>query len=328
MSAYSVVICTYNGEKFLREQLDSVLNQSVQANEILVVDDNSTDATFDILKTYVERFPQLKIHRNEKNLGVIKNFELALQLSTGDYIFIADQDDLWHPDKIESFERLIRKNRITPEDVCLVFSDLEVINSDRNQISDSFWKLNDFRFSEDPSELFANILFRNFVPGCSSMITKGLRNIARPFPRRISMHDHWLCLVAVAFGRVYRMPESLMKYRQHDQNVVGARNYQWYDKLKELVCSRNKFLERQKIKFEQYFELLKISSSRPVLNLKAFEEPMNAIGAGGMLGCKAAREAGLVPVSLRDKLLFYCSILCGFYRLNGDNYLESVQTKD
>lgn len=97
----SVVMCTYNGEKFLREQLDSIVQQSYPIHELLIQDDQSTDRTTEIIKEYQARYPFIRLHINEKNLGFNANFHTALCSATGDFISISDQDDVWHPDKLK-----------------------------------------------------------------------------------------------------------------------------------------------------------------------------------------------------------------------------------
>ena len=100
-SLVSVVMCTYNGEKFLREQLDSIVQQSYPIHELLIQDDQSTDRTTKIIKEYQARYPFIRLHINEKNLGFNANFHTALCSATGDFISISDQDDVWHPDKLK-----------------------------------------------------------------------------------------------------------------------------------------------------------------------------------------------------------------------------------
>ena len=121
----SVALCTFNGEKYIEKQLDSILNQSIKVNEIIVCDDHSVDTTISILDKYSLNYPELfKLHKNENNLRSNKNFEKAISLCTGDYIFLSDQDDLWREDKVEKTLNVFSKNP-TAEGV---FSNATLIN--------------------------------------------------------------------------------------------------------------------------------------------------------------------------------------------------------
>ena len=127
----SVALCTYNGEKFLKEQLDSILNQTVKVDEIVVCDDGSTDATVSILNSYKEAFPSIfRVYQNEKNLRSVKNFEKAISLCENEIIFLCDQDDVWKPEKVSVFLEKFRENT----DVDVFASNAEIVDENDSVI--------------------------------------------------------------------------------------------------------------------------------------------------------------------------------------------------
>jgi glycosyltransferase involved in cell wall biosynthesis len=106
----SIAMCTYNGERFIKEQLDSILNQTYKNFELIITDDDSSDKTITIIKEYIKQDKRIKLYQNNSNLGFIKNFEKAISLCSGDYIVLADQDDIWKVNKLEIFLEQIKDN--------------------------------------------------------------------------------------------------------------------------------------------------------------------------------------------------------------------------
>lgn len=204
----SIALCTYNGEQFLRGQLDSILGQTFRDWEIIVVDDVSTDGTWTILQAYSDGDSRFKLFKNERNLGHNRNFEKALGLCTGDYIAICDQDDVWHPDKLKCQLEAIG-------DHTLVYHDSEFIDEKGHamglKISDKF---NFYRGSAP--EVF---LYLNCVSGHSILMKRELVALALPFP--IGFHyDQWLAFVAAGNGSIDFVDKALVSYRQHASNAT------------------------------------------------------------------------------------------------------------
>ncbi|WP_199233914.1 glycosyltransferase, partial [Pedobacter sp. HMWF019] len=176
----SIALCTYNGEKFLKEQMDSLVHQDYPNLEIIVVDDCSSDRTIEILQSYSQRFSFIKIYQNTQNLGYIKNFEKAIHLCTGELIALSDQDDIWMLNKISKMYSSIGDN-------ILLYHDSEFITEQGETmqcfISDIriFYQGNDSRY----------FLFENCVSGHAIVFKKELRNYIGSFPNGI-YHDWWL----------------------------------------------------------------------------------------------------------------------------------------
>ncbi|MCF2517229.1 glycosyltransferase family 2 protein [Dyadobacter sp. CY351] len=202
----SIALCTYNGSDFLSEQLDSILSQSLQDWELVIVDDFSQDETLTILSSYAARDNRFKIHRNHQNLGYNKNFEKALQLCEGGFIAICDQDDIWHPDKLKLQLEAIQNN-------LLVYHDSEFIDESGKsmdaRISDKF-----AFYRGDRPEVF---LYFNCVSGHSIFMKRSLLAYALPFPEGFH-YDQWLAYIATSNGSIDFVDKCLVRYRQHKKN--------------------------------------------------------------------------------------------------------------
>ncbi|MEH6307015.1 glycosyltransferase family 2 protein [Olivibacter sp. CPCC 100613] len=205
----SIALCTYNGEEFLEKQINSICCQSYSNLEIIIVDDNSSDGTWDILQTMSNNRSNIKIHKNNSNIGFIKNFEKALRLCTGDYIAMSDQDDIWNPNKIEVLMEQIKMHM-------LVYHDSSFINEEDKLISEKTESEIYDKFN-DQSNLF--FLKHNSIPGHSSMFRKELLTYALPFHHNF-YHDWWLAFVAQSIGSIGFVPQVLAKHRQHAHNVT------------------------------------------------------------------------------------------------------------
>ncbi len=240
----SVALCTFNGEKFLSELLDSILFQSVSASEIIVVDDHSTDGTVDILKAYSVKYPQIKLNLQKSNSGPIASFEKAIQLTRYPYIFLADQDDNWKPDKIECM--LISAVNCPVDKPLLIYSDLEVINEFGNLLFPSFWKMADLK---PHVSSFKSLLFGNPVTGCASMINAKMKEYLVSIPHGVLMHDHWIGLIAYGFGEVVVLDDQLVKYRTHGNSVTEKKqaNLIWKirTQLNQIFKSKADFLGKE-----------------------------------------------------------------------------------
>ncbi len=207
----SIALCTYNGEAYLREQLDSIVNQSYAALELIVVDDCSSDNTISILKDYAARHPFIKLFVNPENLGYIRNFEKALRLCSGDFIALSDQDDIWDLKKIEKQVKAIGNH-------LLIYHDSEFVDQNGQSLHR---KMSDIMnlYRGDQPEAF---LFFNCISGHSVLMKKELRDELLPFPNAY-FHDWWMGYVATNLGSIDFIGESLVKYRQHqkaDTNIL------------------------------------------------------------------------------------------------------------
>lgn len=229
----AILLSTYNGEKFLEEQLDSLLAQT-HRNFILVVrDDGSKDNTLSILDSYAKENSD-RIHLlpgDGNNLGasagfaflvdyVLKNKEV-LELESA-YMMFCDQDDTWFPEKIEKLLAAMLTCEAQSAAPVLVHSDLEVVSEQNTVIAKS---LINYQGLEIERNSFPNLLISNLVTGCTALINESLAEKALPIPDKAIMHDWWLALAATAFGKLVYLNIPLVHYRQHGNNTIGAKEY-------------------------------------------------------------------------------------------------------
>lgn len=208
----SVVMATYNGEKFLKEQLESLLNQTYKNLEIIICDDCSNDKTIEIIEIYQKKDTRIKLYQNKENLGVLKNFEKAIFLSQGDYIAISDQDDIWKLDKIE-----ILINSIG--DSLLIYHDDYLMDKNGKIISHSFFNSNEIKI--DIHHNIKSILLDNWILGHACMFSAELKKYILPIDIRVEHYDMWIAIVAIQFGTIRFMDKSLVYWRQHGDNSSG-----------------------------------------------------------------------------------------------------------
>src|ERR1700744_4204932 len=208
----SIALCTYNGASYLREQLDTLINQTYPNCEIVVVDDCSKDNTIEILKQYATNYTQIKLHVNTENLGYTKNFEKAIALCTGEYIALCDQDDIWDLQKIE-----LQVNGI--EDNILIYHDSEFIHEDGTSMNKRMSDIMNL-YRGDRPETF---LFFNCVSGHSILMKRELIDFALPLKEGF-FHDAWLAYVATNISKIDFIPQCLVRYRQHDNSETNILN--------------------------------------------------------------------------------------------------------
>jgi glycosyltransferase involved in cell wall biosynthesis len=202
---------TYNGERYLRQQLDSILGQTVAPDEIVICDDGSTDGTRELLERYRERHPGLiKTRLNEKNLGYVKNFYQAIALCSGDLIALSDQDDVWLEDKLERMRDAVGES-------LLVYADSLFVDSSGNSLGRR--ESSYFRGKEIPT--FKSLLINNFICGHSCLLRKELVAGVSRFPQHIP-HDHFFALLALSRNKLAYLDQVLVLYRQHTANTVGG----------------------------------------------------------------------------------------------------------
>jgi glycosyltransferase involved in cell wall biosynthesis len=228
----NILLATYQGGLYLREQLQSLMQQSYPHFHIFIRDDGSTDQTLMIVDQFQQAFPQrISVISSSQRLGVKANFSALMQHAKAPYIMLCDQDDVWLPHKIEVSLREIKKmeSRYGTQTPLLLHTDLKVVNSDLSLIHSSFWrysKLNPYATSLN------SLLSRNIVTGCTLMMNQALLQLSLPIPEECLMHDWWIALVAATFGSIGVIKEPTMLYRQHGKNTVGAKKISWWQALK------------------------------------------------------------------------------------------------
>lgn len=200
----SVCIATYNGEKFIKQQIDSILSQLTMDDELIISDDSSTDSTVQIAKSYSDK--RILLLENNHFHSPIYNFENALMKATGDIIFTADQDDVWFSDKV-----LIMTEKLLEYD-CIV-SDAIIVDSNMNVLEPSFMEIN-----HSKRGLLHNLIKNGYL-GCAMAFNRKILEKALPFPKPIPMHDSWIGLIAEKYGKTLFLKEPLIYYRRHGNNV-------------------------------------------------------------------------------------------------------------
>lgn len=222
-----ILLAAYNGERFLREQLDSLLAQTWEQWHLTVSDDSSTDGTPAILDEYAARYPD-RVRRvcHEGRFGNARDHFFWLMRECGaTYMMFCDQDDVWHPDKVEKTMRTLleAEDEVGADVPVLVFTDLTPADEELQPIAPSLMKMQ--KQYTDVIDYRA-LLMQNIVTGCAMGINRALAQLAEQCKdtSRVIMHDWWLGVVAARFGKVVYLDESTMLYRQHGGNSVGARN--------------------------------------------------------------------------------------------------------
>lgn len=218
-----VVMATYNPEReFLARQIESLRGQSFKDWHCLVVDDHSAEERFALVRELIGGDTRFSVIRNLENRGVNGAFEMGLQAvpDTAEYVLLCDQDDVWEREKIDCLKRALEENTETN----LVHSDLSLIDAAGRQLAPSCWQA-EGRSAEDGS--LEALLFRNQVTGASCLFRASVLRHALPFPSFLIgktdiYHDHWLALNAACTGVIRAVPRPLVKYRQHENNQVGA----------------------------------------------------------------------------------------------------------
>jgi glycosyltransferase involved in cell wall biosynthesis len=219
----SVALCTYNGERFLAQQLDSITKQTRLPDELVVCDDRSTDRTVALVREFAATasFP-VRIFENEQNLGYAANFEQAIRICEGDLIALSDQDDIWYPIRLERSEQEFAAH---PQ-AGLVFSDADVINDSDQLAGATLWQRLGFAGRRERDLLagrYTILAKHRFVTGATVMFRASLRDRLLPIGEGW-IHDEWIALVAAAFSGLRPIDQPLIRYRIHDSQQVGFRN--------------------------------------------------------------------------------------------------------
>ena len=226
----SVALCTYNGEKFIEQQLNSILNQSIKVDEIIVCDDQSSDNTISIVKKLQAEHKCIIIFENETNLRSTKNFEKAIALTSGDYIFLADQDDLWKPEKVEKTISIFNENPSAEG----VFSNAALIDENNVVFTDkTIWDSVFFYEKELSKPIdFFDIITKNgnVVTGATLCIKKEVKSLVLPISEE-NFHDEWIASLLALRKTLFYSTESLISYRIHSLQQVGMKRLNVIEKI-------------------------------------------------------------------------------------------------
>lgn len=217
----SIALCTYNGERFLSEQLASIAAQTRLPDELVVCDDVSSDGTIPILEAFADDSPfPVRIHRNDRNIGSTQNFAQAISRCDGDVIFLCDQDDIWYPPKIERLCNELERN----PDKSLIFTDADLVDADGQSLNRTVWQSVGFNAAARHDMLAGkpDLLFSTcFVTGATAAFRTSWRDFLLPIPN-CWVHDAWIAFLIHASGGCIFIDDSLIAYRQHSQQQIGA----------------------------------------------------------------------------------------------------------
>ena len=218
----SIALCTFNGEQYLTELLDSICKQRLLPHELVVSDDRSSDSTLSILQDFQSRAPFIaRILVNKKRQGVIHNFETALSACSGEYIALCDQDDVWKSDKLEKLVTIIRQMEMEKgHGPYFAHTDVDLVDSHLNNMGVSF--LEHQGLMPENKYQYRTLVVQNYIPGCSTLFTRDLLELALPIPEAAVMHDWWLALIASIAGEIRYDPSGTVLYRQHEENLLGS----------------------------------------------------------------------------------------------------------
>jgi glycosyltransferase involved in cell wall biosynthesis len=247
----SIALCTHNGGDFLSEQLKSIMYQTIQPNEIIICDDDSSDNTLEIIQQFSELLP-VKLYRNTPALGTIKNFEYAVSLCKSEMIFLCDQDDYWLHHKIETLVNYLEEN--TTQEV--VFSNAVIVDEELQDLQTTMWEK--VRFWEEEIQEWRRgkaldlLLTGNRVTGCTVAMRKSFAEKSRPFPTNIHpnfIHDGWIGILASVNNEIGFVTDPLVLYRQHEQQQVGV-----VEKEREKIQIHSRFSRPRDLKLSPFIE--------------------------------------------------------------------------
>lgn len=252
-----ILMATYNGEKYIEEQLQSIINQTYQDWRLIISDDCSTDKTVEILKRYQQRYSKkIFVYENNISSGSAKNnFYKLLDYATSEYAMFSDQDDVWKKNKIAvTYNKMLEMQTEYGDNMpLLVHTDLCVVDEKLNVINNSLFSMQQMDYTRDKLN---NLLIENIVTGCTVMVNRALLGLVDKKPQHSVMHDMWLALLAAAFGKIGFVEESTIFYRQHEHNSVGAKNVASFDYYVKKLASRNKIHNSLTAQYCQAEELM------------------------------------------------------------------------
>lgn len=237
-SSISVVLCTYNGEKYLPFQLDSIFRQTIPAEEIIIVDDCSSDNTLQIVKDYADRYGKIKYFVNEHNLGYVQNFSKAISLASRDYVALADQDDIWTDDHLEKL-----LNSIGGKAVCV--GDSVMIDATGKETGKRFSEIkHNFHIPEgDVSKAYRIVYNYNPYQGAAMLIDRKWVESFLPIPANADYQDTYLAGCASLTKGLSVIPDVINRYRMHEDQVTKLWEVTLWDELRRKyhhICFPNK----------------------------------------------------------------------------------------
>lgn len=316
MSSYSqaevgILLATYNGEKYISAQIDSLLSQTYTNWKLFIRDDGSIDRTADIILEYASKDERISIVEDDKNnLGSCQNFAALLNFIRGrfNYIMFCDQDDYWLPFKID--ETLSYMQRMEAQHgekkPLLVYTNFKYVDNNLREIVSK----KNFQATQISKLTFGHLLAQNPAYGCTMMLNRALQDIINPIPIEAENHDYWAALTASALGKIFYLNKPTILYRQHNNNIsTNYNSNSLVKRLKRIVLQRKSFDDaRRKIKMAQAFRDLFVNQLKR--NDKIILSDYISFGTGNKISmvCKNIRN-GVARQTLAQTFLFYLSIL-------------------
>lgn len=254
----SIAMATYNGEKYLTEQLDSIISQTLKPQEIIICDDQSTDGTIAILEKYQQK-GYINFFVNDSRLGFVGNFKKAVSLTKpNNYVALSDQDDVWLPEKIQDAFNLILKIEVE-EKPAMVYSDLVLVDQDKNLLNPSFRN----ELGQDVYiHCLSTLLFGGFVNGCTMLMNPLMRDYFSTIPNKSGInHDTWIALIAYTFGNSGIVEKPHILYRKHFNNATELHHLKQRSRFQRLktevinAFSKNDFFENEINTAEDFYNV-------------------------------------------------------------------------
>ena len=256
-----ILLAAFQSEKFLSEQINSILKQTDPNWVLLVHDGGSTDSTLDIINDYVRRYPDKIRFLGSSHASACRNFSFLLETAQSELVMLCDHDDVWLPEKIALTRRryIEEYGKNPPGTPILVFSDLRIVDENLNLIYPSLMRYSNLR----PDRLsLSQLLVQNVPHGNTMLLNSALRRLVYPIPPKAVMHDSWIALTATAFGRIAYLDQPAILYRQHNCNVFGASCYSIFSIMKKMYDGRKKLLLRWDMNVRQAQAFLEYNKSR------------------------------------------------------------------
>lgn len=214
----SILMATYNGESFLKEQLDSLLAQTYSNFEVIISDDASTDRTISIIDKYLKKYSNIVLIKNNFNVGYVKNFERLISVCQNDYIALCDQDDIWDVNKVNiQVDIMLQLEKKVQNIPILIHSDLKMIDENSNLINNSYFRYRGYRLKNQKD--LGHILGPCGILGNTVFFNKILKEKILPFPEDVENHDYWIALINELLGKRVTLLDALVEYRIHNDNA-------------------------------------------------------------------------------------------------------------
>lgn len=226
-------MATYNGEKYIKEQINSILINLDKNDELVISDDGSKDNTVNIIEVFQKKDSRIKLYDGPRK-GVKQNFANAIEKCNGEYIFLSDQDDVWNVKKVEKVLKVFKEKGVT-----LVIHNCEIVNENLEKTDKTF-----FEFRNSGKGIVKNI-WKNTYIGCCMAFKSEIKDKILPIPNDIEMHDQWIGILNEKYGKSYFLDDCLIKYRRHSNNVSQMKHYGLWKMIKNRIVLIKNLIRRK-----------------------------------------------------------------------------------